>query len=919
MKKTLNSINRFLFFMISLLAVSNFVSAQEESDKKDNVNIAFKKTDKSNIIGAITILNAEEIKQYNNEYLLSSALLGRVPGLLGTSNNRGIGNFLFVVDGIPRDISMIKMSEVEQVSFLKDINSSILYGNFGATGIILVQTKRGKENSQEISVHAHYGMSFIKDLPSYLSSADYMELYNEARRNDGLTELYDAALIEKYRTGNKYRYPDVDYYSKDFINQYSPSFNVETEFRGGNNVVTYYANAGWRQTRGYLNFGTGKEQRTNRFNIRGNVDVNINSFLKSSVDAMAVLSEGYAPTGNSYWSTVGNFKPNAFTPLLPFDLIDPENQLLIARLNDIDGKYLLGGTQAIRSNPIAIVYSGGLISPHAHRTFSFNQKNDADLSALTEGLSFHTNMSFDFYSTYKQAVRYTYSVYEPVWDDNDFIVDLKQYGIDQRTGEQSVGEANYVRRIGAHASLNYEREFNNTHYVGIDLLGHGAMIKGGLSDIQGDKNLNFGANLNYFYKRKYMINFSGAYVFSAKLPQNNNTIFSPSLGIAWVASSEDFFSSMNNIDYLKFKFTTGSMYSDSGIANHFLYNSRTSNSGAYAWYEGQWSNQGTVSSRGENPYLSFENRKDINIGAESVFFNKQLSVDLNYFSHIYNGQVVRPQTVYPSFYSDFIPYENFDKTKYYGMDLGISFNKEFRGISLLVGTNLLYTTSEILKKDEIFRNDYQYRTGHPFDTRFALVADGLFKDEEDIKNHAVQSFGTVRPGDIKYVDQNNDNVINSEDEVPIGRSQAPFSYSLYFKIDWNNFTLFALGNGRNGAHTYMSGDYYWVDGDKKYSDIVLNRWTENMKTTATYPRLSSMTNSNNFRNSTFWLYKSDFFTIDRVQLSYNVPKVTFAKEFMVYLDGSDLIRFSKYRKIQELNPTGTPPSRSFSLGLKITF
>lgn len=887
----------------------------------DSVWIAFKKTHKNNIIGATNILNAEEIMRYDKNYNLSNALIGRIPGLYGSTNNRGIGSFIFLVDGLPRDVSTIKMSEVEQVSFLKDINSSILYGNHAASGIVLIHTKRGKPGKDEINVSANYGISLMKSLPKYLSSAEYMVLYNEARINDGLDILYDDDLIEKYRTGDKYRYPDIDFFSNDFVKKQSPSFNVETEFIGGNDVVTYYANAGWQQTRGFLNFGAGEKERRNKFNIRGNIDVNINRFMKSSVDAAAILNEGFAPTGNNYFETSANFKPNSFTPLLPIDKIDPNNQLLLSRLNDIDGKYLLGGTQGITSNPISIVYSAGLISPHALRTFSFNQKNDVDLRFITEGLSFKTNLSFDFFSTYKQAVRNSYSVYEPVWDENDLIVDLKQYGVDQRTGSQSVTDANYVRRFGGYATVDYDRVFNDVHQIGGSVIGFGTLIKNGLSDIQGSKNFNLGMRANYSFNNKYIIDFSGAYVFSSKL--YNKTAFSPSLGLAWIVSSEDFFKSINNVNYLKFRLTGGLVHTDLGIDGSYLYNTATGTSGGYYWYEGQWGNNGTISSRGENLDLTFEERKDINAGVEGLFFNRELKIDFNYFHHIYDQQIVRSQSTYPSFYNHFIPYENFEKTSYSGIDLGVAYNKKLGAVSLTFGANLLSSTSKVLIKDEIFRNKYQYRTGQPADALFALVADGFFEDENDILNHAEQSFGSVQPGDIKYIDQNNDNVIDGEDEIMIGRGQPPLSYGLHLRFEWKNFTFFVLGTGINGSQSFKSGNYYWVDGDDKYSEVVLDRWTQNTKNTAKYPRLSSLSNSNNFRNSTFWLYNNDYFSIDRVQLTYSVPQnITEklrAQQLDFYLNGASLLRFSKNKKIQDLNTNGTPYSREFSLGMNITF
>ncbi len=919
-KKNIIVIATFLFSTLQLWSQSEFNN--DSLTGKSIVNIAFNKTKRNNIVGAVNVLDAVEIMEYDRNYSLSNALIGKIPGLMGSNNNRGIGDFLFLVDGIPRDISMIKLSEVEQVSFLKDINSSILYGNHASNGIVLVTTKRGKQGKGEIQVSANCGISMLKELPQYLPSAVYMELYNEARRNDGLGAVYSDEMIEKFKYGDKFRYPDVDYFSDFFINRHSPYYNVEMEFIGGNNVITYYTNAGFRQNRGFFNFGAGKERRTNIFNIRANIDVKVNDFIKSSLDAAAIINEGYGPIGSNYFSSSANFKPHLFAPLLPISKIDPDNELLISRLNDVDGKYLLGGTQSYLSNPISEVYAGGLINPHARRTFSFNQVNVFDLGVITDGLNFKTNLSFDFFSEYKQAVRNEYSIYEPIWDDNDSIVGLIQYGIDQRTGTQSVSEASYARKLGGYAMFDYDRDFDGLHRIAGSLIGFGT-LETGYQDLQGTKNLNFGLRGNYSFKNKYLVDLSSALTFSSKLHESQRMSFSPSLGLAWIISSESFMKPIKNIDYLKLRLTGGMISTDKGISAHFLYNTQTGQSGSYYWYEREWVNRGTVGVRGENLNLDFEKRKDINLGAEGLLFNEQIHFDINCFYHLYDNQLVRPMISYPSFYNQFIPYENFGKTLFFGTESGLTYVKKIREIVFSLGVNALFSTSEVLKRGEIYKNDYQYRTGHPSDAIFGLKADGLFQNEDEIYNHALQTFGSVQPGDIKYVDQNNDHVIDNEDEVVIGRSQPPFTYGLHLNIEWRDITFFISGNGQNGAQAYKSGDYYWVDGNDKYSEVVLDRWTETTKTTARYPRLSSVANNNNFSYSSFWLYDTDYFMIDRVQLTYNIPEKIASKfhtkKIKVYVDGNSLLRFSKNRKIQDLNLSGTPYQRSFSLGINVTF
>lgn len=892
--------------------------------EKDDVNIAFGKVKKGNLVNAVGVINPSEILKYDDIQTVSQALDGRVPGMLGSSNIRGIGNALFIVDGLPRNIANINLAEIEQISVLKDINSSILYGNDAVNGVVLITTKRGQAFKKQINVTGFYGVSTPTALPEYLSSADYMQLYNEAKVNDGLVPQFDEATIANYRNGNPYRFPSVDYYSKEYLTDIKPYSKVMTELSGGNDIATYYSNIGWEQSGSYLDFGKGESAKQTRFNARGNVDMKINSRIKSSIDAVAVLNNSNGPVGN-YWGDAATLKPHLFTPLIPFNYIYPNSNtdaLLNGRKNDVKGMYLLGGNKANLTNPIANVYSGGE-NENVQRTFSFDNRIDFDLGQIIKGLAFHTNVSFDYYTTYDQTIKREYSVYDPIWKAGvDSIISLEKNGNDVNTGSQNIGNAAYMRRIGFYGMFDYDRTFGGTHHFSGSLIGYGNRYKIE-GNLQGTRNVNLGLRVAYDYKNKFLVDFSSAYVSSAKLPEGNRTAFSPSLGLGWVIASDDVKTAASTVNYLKLRASAGRMHSDAGISGFYYYDNVYGGSGSYAWNDGGWSNTGTISINGGNNSLGFEYREELNVGLEGILFNHKLSFDANVFTSVYADQITRPTTMYPSFYTEFIPYQNFDSNAYKGAELGLSFNQPIGNLKVVLGANVLYATSEVLKKDEIYANDYQYRVGYPVDARFGLVADGFFRDQADIDNHDIQAFGAVKPGDIKYVDQNNDGIIDTDDEVMIGRSQAPLSFGLNLKLSYKNLTLFAHGNGRRGADGYTENNYYWVDGDDKYSVAILDRWTEATKETATMPRLSSLANKNNYRSSTFWLYKDDYFTLDRVQLSYEVPTkaagILKMKNLNFYVNASNIFTVSNFKEYRELRVGAEPYSRSFSIGVKTMF
>lgn len=910
-----------------------------ESGKRDSVNIAFKKVDAGSVVGAVSMLNADQINADDHTVWASDIFAGRALGMLGNTNIRGIGisidvadltgsgtlsgNALFVVDGLPRDVDGLRLSEVESITVLKDVNAAVLYGSSAINGVVLITTKRGKMGENRKNISLSYGIATPLELPKFLNSADYMTHFNLARQNDGLTPQFNDDMIDNYRTGNPYRYPSVDYYSSDYVKSFRPYVDATGEFYGGNKAAKYYLNFGMNSIGSWLKFGEGANARNNRFNVRGNVDLSIIDWINTSIDATASFQNNNGARGN-YFGDAASIRPHEYTPLLPISLIDPENSLLIGRKNDVDGIYLLGGSINRQTTPFGHGYSGGQYENVA-RKFSFNNRINFLLDMVTEGLSFHTNLSFDYFTRYDQTVANGYSIYVPQWEtvnNEDRIIGLTQYGVDSRPGNQSVGNTYFRRRIGFYGLLDYNRTFDDLHNFSGSLLGYGSFFKE-LDDFQGVKHAHLGLRTAYTYDSKYSIDFSSAYVNSVKLASANRTHFSPTLGLGWVMSSEDFLSSVRNIDYLKMRLSGGIISSDLPITGFFYYDDLYGTSGSYNWYEGTRSRSGVMSNRERNYDLGLAKRKELNVGVEGLFFNKMIGLDANFFHNNYTDLVVRPATRYPAFYTDFMPYENFEKDSYTGFELGLNFNKSVGDWGFMVGVNTLYVTSKRLVVDEVYEEDYRYRVGYPKDATFGLEAIGLFQDQADIDNSPVQAFGQVRPGDIKYKDQNGDGVIDQTDEVYLRRWQAPFSGGLQLKVSYKDFSLYMLGEGRSGSDTFMEGDYYWVDGNKKYSEVVLNSWTSETAATATYPRLSSQANSNNHRRSTYWMYNNDYFQIRTIQFTYTLPESITSTLNMSHLDvfvnASNPYQFAPNRKIRETRVGGDPYSRTFTIGLRTKF
>ena len=927
-------------FAMSLLSMTG-VQAQEES-KDSLVNVAFGKVAQEDLTHAISTVNTSELtkKTANNNSLVG--LESFVGGYNGSSL-WGQGP-LVLVDGVPRSASSVKASEVESISMLKDAAAVVLYGSRAAKGVILITTKRGKDSPMHIDVRANVGVNVPKAYPKYLDADCYMTMYNEACRNDGIAERYDAGTIYNTAMGtNPYRYPDIDFYSSDYLRKFYTNSDVTGEVYGGNEKTHYYLNFGMNYANSLLKYGESKKAYDMSFNVRGNVDMTLAPWLKATTNAAIIFDNSYQGRGD-FWGAASTLRPNWFAPLLPIDMMDPNVayiQEYITNSNHlIDGKYLLGGTSADTTNPFSELLAAGYTKEKARR-FMFDVAVMADLGGLLKGLSFKTAYSVDYTSYYSEAYAEKYAIYEPKWSNvngKDMIIGLTKFNDDTKSTNEYVGKSTYDQTMTFSAQFDYNRTFKTFHNVSATLLGWGYQTQSSAdeghesSDYHRTSNVNLGLRASYNYDHKYYADFSGALVHSAKLPEGNRNAFSPSVTLGWRLSKEKFMESVGFVDDLKITASYAKLHQDLDISDYYMYKGYFSDKGGwFQWYDGTVGGNTTGSKRGDNPNLDFITREEVRAGIDATLFNRLLRINANYCTQKTSGLLTQgASTIYPSFFVlgtdlSFLPGINYNEDKRTGFDFSLSANKKIGDFDVTLGFNGMVFSSKASIRDEVANESYLLRQGRALDATYGYVCEGFFQDQADIEKHAKQTFGTVRPGDLKYKDINGDGVINSDDQIDLGAggwSTSPFTFGLNLTLKYKNFTLFAMGSGQTGAVAFKNNSYYWNRGTSKFSEIVMGRWTEETKGTATYPRLSTSNGDNNFRNSTFWMYKNNVFRLSNVQLTYDFPTDTFNGTFIrglsLYCGGSNLLTIAKEREYMEMS-LGAPQYRNFYLGFKAAF
>ena len=969
-------------FLLAMMAAAPLTAGAQTTDDADStvvkkkVHVAFRDVDADHLLGGVSYIDMEELSK--KDYTQGS--LEDMQGLIGGWNGNNLwgmdndrldtndnGNLpLVIIDGVKRPSNNVQPSEIEQITFLKGAQAVVLYGAKGAKGAILITTKRGKVDGLKIEANANTGWHFAKEFPEYLGSAEYMTLYNEARVNDGYDTKYTQQDIYNHAIGkNPYRYPNVNYYSDEYVRKAYNRSEGTLEIQGGGTRAHFYTNINYYRLEDLINFGPAKDNYTDRFSVRGNVDLVVNKSIKGFANASATFYNAHQNKGD-FWQAAATARPNYpenAAPLIPLGMIDPNASKALATLgkslNLLDGEYFPGGTVNTQTNAIADCYFGGE-TQSVSRQFQFDAGFNYDMSFLTKGLSFKTMFSIDYAAKYNLSYDNTYAVFIPTWsnyNNADQIVAIKQQNDEKVTGHMSMSNSAYRQTISWNGHFDYENTFAGKHHVtGLLLANMWTTTASGTYHRYA--NANLGLQAGYDYMGRYFAEVGLAGVHSARLAKGNREALSHSFSFGWNIGKEKFLKD-TFVDDLMISASYSNLKEDidifKGDDTFYLYEAQWKTVGSgFSWNEGT-STDRTYSSIGSNPDLDFIHRKEWSFTLRGSFFNKLISAELTYFNTDMDGFIIQNPSQFPSYLSgglsgsSFKPAINNNIQNRKGLDFSIKAQKKFGDVHAELGLVGTILKTEWKKYDETidptatWRNSDKELTheGRPLDAISGYNCLGFYtaddfdistttegKTKYTLKAGLPQSKLTgankLQPGDLKYEDVNGDGIIDSKDQVELGKSGtygAPFTMGINLTLKYKNWTLFILGNGQFGAKAMANGSYYFMSGDAKYSVNARDRWTPATAETASHPRLNIDGNANG-EASTFWLYSTDRFNLRKVQLTYDFPKEMFegkwVKALSVYVNGNDLLTIAKNRKIMETSIGYAPQTRFYNLGVKVT-
>lgn len=871
-------------------------------------------------LGLTTLQNAGNYSDYEPTFY--------VRGLQSLSSSSP----LILVDGLERDMSLVSPEEVESVSILKDAAAVALYGYKAINGAILITTKRGKYNSKEVTFTYDHVINMEVRRPEFANSLTYANAMNEAFANDGLGVRYNDWELDAFRTGkhvNLYpagdiaAYPDVDWLDETFRDQ-GVSNKYTIEFSGGGSKFRYYTMVNLLTDKGFIknpneNDGYSTQNKYSRGNLRTNLDIDLTSMTKLKLNVLGTLSELSRP-GNSadLWNMIYTLPSAAFPIRQP------------------DGMWSGGGTWDGNMNPVAQSQGAAYSKGHSRSLFA-DMTLSQNLSSLLPGLGANFRLAYDNYSSLweNHSKTYAYKSFSITGWEFGEPATYHQYTGGADTGMSTDADVKaWSRQFNFAGSIDYNQSFGKHDVY--------SQLKWDYEyrDATGTNTTVYRQNISWFthygFNKRYFLDLALVGSASNLLAPGSKWAFSPTVAAAWVLSEEKFLKDVSWIDFLKLRASFGIINADylpkDGSSTVYNYWDRIYNmSGvSYPFDDAFGSDFGSTSfSRLVTENYSHEKAFKYNVGLDATLF-KGLNLTAEGYYQRRKDIWVSSAGKYSSVVGLNTPYENAGIVDSWGAEVGADYTKRLGDFVLNVGGNFTFNRNEIkeqLEEPRAYQNLVQ--TGHSLGQVYGLVAEGFFKDEEDVQNSYEQKFSNVRPGDIKYKDVNGDQKIDENDITAIGYSSlAPeIYYSFHVGAEWKGLGVSAMfqGTGRYSAMLNTKSLFWPLINNTTISNHYYeNRWTpENQN--AKYPRLSSQSNANNYQYNTLWLADRSFLKLRNLEVYYKLPETWLKKTKIlsnakIYVRGVDLFCFDKIDVADPESYGATNPlTRSVIAGLVIGF
>jgi len=931
MKLTITELKIFTFCLLNALAINvgvaqntpiNDFAIQDSipADKNEFLKTPFGVFNLSQTTGAVFRISGDELRKTAGDNL-SEALRGRVPGLriVRQTNTPGTnGNYSYIlnggtpyvlIDGQPRGLQ-VDLREVEEVLVLNDGTFNSLLGNLGDNGLIYVITKGGGISKPTVEVDYQSGFNIATRLPELLSAPQYATIINQASNNDGFGDIYSPEDIAKYKDGSDpINFPNINF-RDTFLSSSAPSNFASLNVYGGKENLSYSAFLGYSDWEGLEKVGTPINGRNITF--RTKIDARINDLIRTHASVYGKFGENNRPVigADAMFLAISATPANSFPLQVADTAYVVSNEFDTSLLSELE----MGGSRTD--------YTANMI---------FDLGIDFDFQDYVPGLKYDTYIMMRTYNQQSLIANNTPGLYtlETTQDDvtGEDITGLKLYQQERLVLNVSRSETGVQRNFAYGGNLSYVKEMTES-VLNLNL-NHLLYYEPNTNSSQPDKrNLTFNLNGSYALKNKYIAFANLNSSSSSKFIGDNRSKLFPTVGLAWVASNEDFLKGNKNIDYLKFRASYGQIgteYTSSSFFYLDTWGGGKTNSTMYTGVATQTQNQfGYRQNTTANEEIDWIVYNQMFAGVELSLF-KKLRIDLNYFNIDIQNLTTNASALYASALGNdvYLPQLNFSDRRNKGFNSNVTFNDNNGDFKYYVSVNAGYNKITGEKIAEVaYPDQYRLQQGQSIDNFMGYVSDGLFTAENI--GDALPQFGDVQIGDVRYVDQNNDNVIDSRDQRAIGNTTPRFNYGINVGVDYKGINLDVVGMGVGGYDINLNSlSYYQHSGLRNYYGSALN----DLPNGNAYPRLSTLESVNNQKDSDYWLVDGGYFRISNVELGYTLPKSLISKgplnNVKLFLRGSNLALFSKMKDLDPEDPRSGffeyPMMRSFVIGASVNF
>ena len=862
---------------------------------KEVVVVGYGAQEKINITGSVATIKQEELVTVPVANT-SNLIAGKVPGVMTRQNSglpggentqiriRGFSQApLVLVDGVQMDFSRVDQNDIASISVLKDASAAV-YGARAGNGVILVTTKRGEEGAPKISFNSSFTSQSATSFLKHVTPSQYVELIREANLNDfsdadaTFTEedvrSYEEG-IEGFEGGN---------WIDALIKNNAPMQQYNLNISGGTNNVKYFSSFGYVDQESFFR---SRDFDYKRYNIRSNIDIKLNENLSLGVDMSYRQDIRERPSKNALsdiWIDLSTAQP-IYPTSLPDGIAPPDPSKPFVSYS--------GSTTGNR-NPIARS-SRNIFGTYDRFDNTFRSKIELSYKIPgVNGLELGANMNIQVLDRSEKSFRNPYNVYRYSQPDQTFTLEGVGNGISsisdsqfRRTMLYPLLSAKYDRNFGSHdlkvlvlaeqTRRSYSR-FNatrkNLFTTSIPELFIGSENEqtndGSSGSDMGRKSMV--ARINYKFKDRYLFESTFRADGNVLFAPDNRWGYFPSFSLGWIASEEPFFSDSENIS-LKLRASYSQMGNDSanGIRG-FDYLAGYQSQNIYLF--GQNISNNTIRTLGEvNPFLSWEVISMYNLGLEGTFLQGRLQVELDYFYRKRENILSNDQKSVAREGGFNLPLTNINVSDDRGVELSAIFQQNLGDFRISLAPNFAIGKEKFVVRNDLEKfTDPDYiriygREGQWVNRRFGYLSDGIFMSQDEINNHPTIQDGngnlTLRPGDIKYIDLDNNDTINFRDQDVIGyASNMPeITYGMGVNIKYKNLQLSTGLQGASKFSIYINGPAanMFNNGSIPLAYQYRYAWQPhpdnpnvNINPEAMLPSASLSSSTNNSKVSDFW-------------------------------------------------------------------